>query len=134
MRTKGVFVLALSLGAAVAIASGPSLAAKGKAKGGSGEGRSPSASSSEVEKLRAVRLGDPKAGTFRWGMNPEEVMALARSAVEAKYEARVNQVASVGPGDPDSGAHRVAFETTLRCTVEGSANAGAVESRAGGGH
>ncbi len=97
MRTKGAFVLALSLGASVAIASGASLAAKGKAKGGSGEGRSPSASSAEVEKLRAVRLGDPKAGTFKWGMKPEEVMALARSAVEAKYEARVNQ-AKADPG------------------------------------
>lgn len=96
MRTKGAFVLALSLGAAVTIASGPSLAAKGKAKGGA-EGRAPSASSSEIEKLRAVRLGDPKAGTFKWGMKPEEVMALARSAVEAKYEARISQ-AKADPG------------------------------------
>ena len=53
--------------------------------------RRPSASSAEVNKLKAVRLGDPKAGTFKWGMKPEEVMAQVRTAVEAKYEARIDK-------------------------------------------
>jgi hypothetical protein len=60
-------------------------------KGGGGGGAAPSASAAEVNKLKAVRLGDPKAGTFKWGMKPEEVMAQARTSVEAKYEARVDK-------------------------------------------
>jgi len=89
MRITGAFALSLSLGAAVAVASAASHA-KGAAKK-SGGGSAPSASSAEVNKLKAVRLGDPKAGTFKWGMKPEEVMAQAKTAVEAKYEARVDK-------------------------------------------
>jgi hypothetical protein len=44
-----------------------------------------------INKIKAVRLGDPKAGTFKWGMKPEEVMAQARTAVEAKYEQRIDK-------------------------------------------
>ena len=62
-----------------------------------GEGSAPAASSSEVDKLRAVRLGDPKAGTFKWGMRPEEVMGLVKTAIEAKYEPRISQ-AKADPG------------------------------------
>jgi hypothetical protein len=89
MRITGAFALSLSLGAAVAVASAASHA-KGAAKKGGG-GSAPSASSAEVNKLKAVRLGDPKAGTFKWGMKPEEVMAQAKSAVEAKYEPRIEK-------------------------------------------
>jgi len=90
MRITGTFALSLSLGVAVAVAgiSRHAGAAKG-AKGGGGA--APAASSAEVNKLKAVRLGDPKAGTFKWGMKPEEVMAQARTSVEAKYEARVDK-------------------------------------------
>jgi len=89
MRITGAFALSLSLGAAVAVA-GAASHAKGAAKKGGG-GSAPSASSAEVNKLKAVRLGDPKAGTFKWGMKPEEVMAQAKTAVESKYEARVDK-------------------------------------------
>ena len=89
MRITGAFALSLSLGAAVAVA-GAASHAKGAAKKGGG-GLAPSASSAEVNKLKAVRLGDPKAGTFKWGMKPEEVMAQAKTAVEAKYEARIDK-------------------------------------------
>jgi hypothetical protein len=95
MRITGAFALSLSLGAAVAVASAASYA-KGAAKKGGG-GSAPVASSAEVNKLKAVRLGDPKAGTFKWGMKPEEVMAQAKTAVEAKYEARVDK-AKQDPG------------------------------------
>ena len=94
MRITGTFGLALLLAAAVAVDSGTSLAKGGKAdKKGSGSkgGSAPNASAAEVAKLKAVRLGDPKAGTFKWGMKPEEVMAQARAAVEAKYEPRVEK-------------------------------------------
>ena len=65
MRITGAFVLALSMGAVTTVASVASQA-KGKAKGkGGGEGSAPAASAAEVNKLKAVRLGDPKAGTFR---------------------------------------------------------------------
>src|SRR5262245_25663735 len=89
MRITGAFALSLSLGVAVTVASvaGHAKAAK---KGGGG-GAAPAASSAEVSKLKAVRLGDPKAGTFKWGMKPEEVMAQVRTAVEAKYEPRIDK-------------------------------------------
>ena len=88
MRITGAFALSLSLGAAVAVATATGYAAK---KGGGGGGAAPAASSGEVNKLKAVRLGDPKAGTFKWGMKPEEVMAQARTAVESKYEPRIDK-------------------------------------------
>jgi hypothetical protein len=96
MRIKGAFGLALSLGAAIVVAGAPSHA-KGKAAKKGGEGSAPAASSSEVDKLRAVRLGDPKAGTFKWAMRPEEVMGLVKTAIEAKYEPRISQ-AKADPG------------------------------------
>jgi hypothetical protein len=102
MRITGAFVLALSLGAAAFVASPPSYAKAKKAKKGGGssaddEGHAPAASASEVDKLKAVRLGDPKAGVFKWGMKPEEVMAEVRVAIEAKYQPRIQQ-ASQDPG------------------------------------
>src|ERR1022692_2105388 len=98
MRITGAFVLALSLGTAALVAS-PASHAKGKAKPkkGSGsagdEGKAPTASASEVDKLKAVHLGDPKAGTFKWGMKPEEVVAEVRVAIETKYQPRIQQAA-----------------------------------------
>jgi hypothetical protein len=90
MRITGTFALSLALGAAVAVAGASRFAVAAK-KGGGGGGAAPAASAAEVNKLKAVRLGDPKAGTFKWGMKPEEVMAQARTAVEAKYEPRVDK-------------------------------------------
>jgi hypothetical protein len=96
MRTVGVFLLALSVGAGLAITSAPA-AAKGKARktarGGGDDAPAPAASGAEVNKLKAVSLGDPKAGFFKWGMKPEEVMALVRVSVEKKYEPRIKQAA-----------------------------------------
>jgi hypothetical protein len=98
MRITGAFVLALSLGVAILVASPPSHATdKGKTKKGAAsagdEGHAPSARAAEVNKLKAVRLGDPKAGTFKWGMKPDEVIAEVRTAVEAKYQPRIEQAA-----------------------------------------
>ena len=89
MRITGAFALSLSLGAAVAVA-GATSHAKGAAKKGGG-GSAPTASAAEINKIKAVRLGDPKAGTFKWGMKPEEVMAQVKTAVEAKYEPRIDK-------------------------------------------
>ncbi|HZL18612.1 MAG TPA: hypothetical protein VFG23_12795 [Polyangia bacterium] len=104
MRITGAVVLAVSLGTAALLAGSPGYA-KGKAKAkakkaaaASGdEGHAPSASAAEVNKLKAVHLGDPKAGTFKWGMKPEEVMAEVRVAIENKYQPRIEQ-ASQDPG------------------------------------
>jgi len=97
MRITGAFVLALSLGVAVSATSAPGYAkARAKKKGG-GEGAAPTASPAEVNKLKAVRLGDPSAGTFKWGMKPEEVMLAVRTAIEGKYQKRVKE-ASADPG------------------------------------
>jgi len=100
MRITGAFVLALSLGTAALVAS-PASHAKGNAKAkskkgaasGGDEGHAPTASSAEVNKLKAVHLGDPKAGTFKWGMKPEEVVAQVRVTIEAKYQPRIQQAA-----------------------------------------
>ena len=98
MRITGTFALSLSLGAAVAVAGFSGYANAGKkGGGGGGGGAAPAASSAEVNKLKAVRLGDPKAGTFKWGMKPEEVMAQVRTTVEAKYEQRIEK-AKQDPG------------------------------------
>src|SRR4051812_4236200 len=95
MRITGTFALSLSLGAAVAVAGFLGFANAGKpasgGKKGGGGGAAPSASAAGGNKLKAVRLGDPKAGTFKWGMKPEEVMAQAKTAVESKYESRVDK-------------------------------------------
>jgi hypothetical protein len=100
MRITGAVVLAMSLGTAALLAGSPSHA-KGKAKKAAAaagdEGHAPSASAAEVNKLKAVRLGDPKAGTFKWGMKPEEVMAEVRVAIENKYQPRIEQ-SSQDPG------------------------------------
>jgi hypothetical protein len=90
MRTFGAFLLAATLGAGLGFHGAAE--AKGKKKG-RGDDAAPSASADEVNKLKAVRLGDPKAGIFKWGMKPEEVMALVRVSVDKKYEARIKQAA-----------------------------------------
>jgi hypothetical protein len=104
MRTTGTRVLALSLGvaASLVVLGAPAAAdAKTKKKGAASAGRdeshAPPAREAEVAKLKAVKLGDPKAGTFNWGMKPEEVMAQVRLGIEAKYQARI-EAAAQDPG------------------------------------
>ena len=77
MRTFGAFLLAATLGAGMGVQGVAQ--AKGKKKG---DEAAPRASSSEVQKLKAVRFGDPKAGFFKWGMHPDEVQKLASVQVE----------------------------------------------------
>ncbi|MDB4979523.1 MAG: hypothetical protein JWM82_275 [Myxococcales bacterium] len=95
MRTSSAFLLASALGMAVGL-HGASASAKGKKKGG-GEGAAPTASSAEVNKLKAVRLGDPKAGTFKWGMKAEDILAQVQKSIDAKYTERIEK-ASQDPG------------------------------------
>jgi hypothetical protein len=95
MRITGAAVLALSLGVAVAATSAPGYArARAKRKAGGGEGPAPTASAAEVAKLKAVRLGDPSAGTFKWGMSPEQVMSAVRTSIEGKYQKRISDAAA----------------------------------------
>jgi hypothetical protein len=94
MRTSRTFLVASVLGAVVGL-SGSAALAKGKRK--VREDAAPAASASEVNKLKAVRLGDPKAGTFKWGMKPEEVEKLVDVQIEKKYQARIDQ-AKQDPG------------------------------------
>lgn len=97
MRMTGAVVLALSLAAAGSFAGGQAFA-KGKAKAGKGGGGSaPAASTAEVNKLKAVRLGDPKAGVFKWGMKPDEVLAEVKGSIEARFQPKIAQ-ASQDPG------------------------------------
>jgi hypothetical protein len=92
MKKFGTFLLAATLSGAGLYGAPLSAMAKGKAKA-KGEEAAPKANQGEVNKLKAVRFGDPKAGVFKWGMKPEEVQALVRKQVEAKYEPRVKQAA-----------------------------------------
>jgi hypothetical protein len=87
MRTFGLSLLALGLGVVVSLQGAPAQA-KGKAKGRS-EGAAPAANAEEIDKLKAVRLGDPKAGTFKWQMSPEEVMAQVKASINKKYQPRI---------------------------------------------
>lgn len=87
MRTLGALVLALPLAAGTFAAGGLARAA-GKAGG------VPTASSAEVNKLKVVRLGDPKAGLFKWGDTPEQVIEALRGAIEAKYQPRLKEAAA----------------------------------------
>jgi len=87
MRTFGRLLLALGFSAGVSLTIGASAFAKGKGKAGKGEGGA--GNSAEIDKLKAVRLGDPKAGVFKWQMSPEEVMGLVRESVQKKYQPRI---------------------------------------------
>src|SRR5450432_976210 len=95
MRTSRSVLIACALGAVFGL-HGRAALAKGKGKKGGGDA-APAASSSEVNKLKAVRLGDPKAGTFKWGMKPEEVEKLVDVQIEKKYQTRIDQ-AKQDPG------------------------------------
>ena len=70
--------------AAIAIGIGsahPALAKKGGG-GKSGKGGSAAAPpAAELAKLKAIRLGDPKAGLFTWGMSPDEVFNKAKGGI-----------------------------------------------------
>jgi hypothetical protein len=88
MRTLGTFLVASALGAVVGL-HGSAALAKGKRK--VHDDAAPTASAAEVNKLKAVRLGDPKAGTFKWGMKPEDVEQLVEVQIEKKYQSRVDQ-------------------------------------------
>ena len=89
MRTFGALLVASALGAVVGL-HGSAAFAKGKPKKAHDEA-APTASAAEVNKLKAVRLGDPKAGTFKWGMKPEDVEKLVDGQIEKKYQPRIDQ-------------------------------------------
>ena len=91
MTKFGAFLMASALGAAL-VFPGAVAQAKGKGKKGRDDA-APAASTEEVSKLKAVRLGDPKAGTFKWGMKPDEVVAQVGKALEKKYEPLISQAA-----------------------------------------
>jgi len=85
MRTSRLLLLALAIGAGASLTHGAAAFAKGR-KGGDG---TPAANREEIDKLKAVKLGDPKAGTFKWQMSPEEVMGLVKQSLERKYQSRI---------------------------------------------
>lgn len=89
MRTFGVLVLALAVGTGMSLTAAPAAAAAKKTRGGGGDGAAPTAKSDEINKLKAIRLGDPKQGTFKWNMRAEEVMAQVKAAIDKKYKDRI---------------------------------------------
>jgi hypothetical protein len=81
-------LLALGIGAGASLTSSAPVFAKGRAKGRA-EGAVPTANSAEIDKLKAVHLGEPKAGIFKWQMSPEEVMGLVKDSTDKKYQPRI---------------------------------------------
>jgi hypothetical protein len=86
MRTSALLLLALGIGAGASLTHSAPAFAKGRKGGGEG---APAANGEEIDKLKAVKLGDPKAGTFKWQMSPEEVMGLVKQSLEKKYQSRI---------------------------------------------
>jgi hypothetical protein len=85
MRRSAVILFTLALG--VGMTAGRAGFAKAKGKGGGGKGAAPS--TSELAKLKAIKLGDPKAGVFTWGMSPTEVIERMKGAIETRYQERI---------------------------------------------
>ena len=94
MRRPVVILLAVVLGFGMTVASaGLARAAKGKRGGGTGA----APPSEELAKLKAIRLGDPKAGIFAWGMSSTDVMEKVKGSIEARYKDRIED-ARADPG------------------------------------
>ena len=89
MKSPRSILFALAMAVAIGQAH-PALAKKG-GKGGGGGAAPPAA---ELAKLKAIRLGDPKAGLFTWGMSPDEVFNKAKAGIEAGDQIVVVQHAS----------------------------------------
>ncbi len=97
MRRPGVILFAATV-ALFSVAVAPPARAKGKsAKAASGGGKGATPPAAELAKLKAVKLGDPKAGLYAWGMSPNEVIEKAEGAIDARYQKR-GEDARADPG------------------------------------
>jgi len=96
MTRTGALLLALTLGAG-ATATGTAWAAKPKAAKASKGGKGATPPAEELAKLKAIKLGDPKAGIFTWGLSPTEVQEKLRVVIEQKYKERFD-AAKADPG------------------------------------
>jgi hypothetical protein len=99
MRRPGVILLAATLALGSTAAASSALAKAGKASGkkGSSAGKAAAPPTAELAKLKAIKLGDPKAGLFAWGMSPNEVAEKAEGAVTTRYRERA-EAAKSDPG------------------------------------
>jgi len=90
MWRPAVILFTLALGVGVGLPA-PRAAFARSAKGGAikvaGKGATPPAA--ELAKLKAIRLGDPKGGTFTWGMSSNEVLEKASDAIKARYQEKI---------------------------------------------
>jgi hypothetical protein len=84
-----LFALAISLGLSAPQMAWAKKGSKGS-KGSKGGGAAAVPPAAELAKLKAIRLGDPKAGVFTWGMNPDDVLAKAKTGIEARYQDRID--------------------------------------------
>jgi hypothetical protein len=80
MRRPVVILFALALGIGMT-APRTGLAKAKKAAGG----KAAAPSTAELEKLKAIRLGDPKAGVFTWGMSTTDVIEKSKEAIRVRY-------------------------------------------------
>ncbi|MEO8211911.1 MAG: hypothetical protein ABI560_01910 [Myxococcales bacterium] len=98
MRRPAVILFTLALGAGL-ILSTASEAKTGKSanKNSKAAGKGAAPSAAELAKLKAVKLGDPKAGLFSWGMSSSEVLDKAGGAITARFKEPIDK-AQVDPG------------------------------------
>jgi hypothetical protein len=87
MRRPAVTLFAVTFALGISLGASRVSLAKGKG-GGGGKGAAPP--TAELAKLKAIRLGDPKAGVFTWGMSPQEVLEKGKTTIEAKYKDRID--------------------------------------------
>ena len=87
MRSPRIILFALGIALGI---NAPRMALAQKGGGGKSSGPAATPPAAELKKLKAIRLGDPKAGLFTWGMNPDDVFAKAKGAIEARYQERID--------------------------------------------
>lgn len=84
MRRPAVILFTLALGMGLSM---PRTTFAKPTKAAAGKGAAPSAA--ELAKLKAIKLGDPKAGLFAWGLTSTEVLDKASDAIKARYQEKI---------------------------------------------
>ena len=101
MRRPGVILLAATLCLGTVAVTHPVFAKSAKSanstKKGGGGAKGAAPPTAELAKLKAIKLGDPKAGSFSWGMSSTEVLEKAQMAISARYRERI-EAAKADPG------------------------------------
>lgn len=86
MRRPAVILFTLAIGVGMGVSRLSLAKAKGGAKAG---GRGAAPPTAELAKLKAIKLGDPKAGLFTWGMSTTDVLDKAGDGIKSRYQEKI---------------------------------------------